>query len=408
MTTTNVKFLDLGANIDPIREEITEEINKVIKNTAFINGEQVETFTNNFANYIGTKYCVGVGNGTDALEIALQSLNLNKGNSTGNARNAGNNEVITQANTFVSTCFGVVNNNYSLKLVDIDPETYMMDLDKLEKAITEKTRAIIIVHLTGSCPNMDRLLEIIEKHNETREKENKIYLIEDTAQAHGAKYNGKRLGSFGDISCFSFYPGKNLGAFGDGGAICVNDDELFSEIKKIRNLGSEFKYEHEIIGRNSRLDTIQACVLDVKLKYLDENNEKRRTIAGWYNKLLTNITNSDKDIVIKIPQIEIGCEPVYHLYMIRLFDEYDDGSESRDSVQDFLKMLGITTLIHYPISIPQQSWYKKYSDTDIDTNICPIATETSQQILSLPMYPELMYDDVKFICEMIYKYHYQN
>ena len=212
-------------------------------------------------------------------------------------------EIITQANTYVSKFLEITNNNLNLKLVDINKDTYQIDLDLLEKSITEKTKVILIVHLTGSCCNMDRLMEIVNKHN--------LILIEDCAQSHGALYNNKKLGTYGLLSTFSFYPGKNLGAFGDGGAICTNDEELNNYIMKYRNNGCIEKYKHEIIGRNSRLDTFHASILDIKLKNLDLNNSKRRENAILYNKLLQDIDD------IEIPLIEENCTPVYHLYMIK-------------------------------------------------------------------------------------------
>ena len=358
-----IKFLDLSSEIVEIRDDVNNSINKVIDNANFIFGNEVTDFENNFAKYITTNYCTGVANGTDALEIAVKSLDLKS-----------NDEIIVQANTFISTCLAASNNNHKIKLVDIDPDTYQIDLDMMENAITENTKVIIIVHLTGSCCNMDRLMEIMKKNN--------LILIEDCAQSHGAYYKNKRLGSFGLLSTFSFYPGKNLGAFGDGGAICTDNYELSEKIKKIRNLGSIEKYKHEIIGRNSRLDTIQAAVLDVKLKFLDKNNQKRRDNANLYNKLLQEVTN------INLPLIEDHCMPVYHLFIIKC--------NRRDELQKFLLENGVQTGIHYPISISDLKCYNGVFNNNYQN-----AIDNSKKILSLPMYPNLPYDDIIKVCDLI-------
>ena len=290
---TDIPFLDLKREIIPIKSDIEKVMNTIIfKNTNFILGKELNHFERNFATYTDNEYCVGVANGTDALEIAVQSLDLDESD-----------EIITQANTYVATCFGITNNNKKLKLVDIDPDTYQMDLNELERNITSNTKVVIIVHLTGSCCNMDKLMEIVKKHN--------LILIEDCAQSHGAYFNDKRLGSYGLLSTFSFYPGKNLGAFGDGGAICTSNVALYTRIQKIRNNGSIEKYKHEIMGRNSRLDTLQAGILDIKLSRLDDNNDKRRTNAQLYCQLLQSIHD------IQLPKIEDKCIPVYHLFIIR-------------------------------------------------------------------------------------------
>jgi dTDP-4-amino-4,6-dideoxygalactose transaminase len=356
-----VKFLDLGSEIKEIEDGVHQAIKRTIDTSSFILGEQVGQFEKEFSEYIGTKYCVGVGNGTDALEIALQVLNMEPGE-----------EVLTQANTFVSTCFGVTHNDLKINLIDVDEKTYQLDLDLLEEKITEKTRAVIVVHLTGSCCDMERLLEIVDRH--------KLVLIEDTSQAHGATFKGRKLGSFGLLSTFSFYPGKNLGAFGDGGAICTSDDGLALGIRKIRNLGSVRKYEHELIGRNSRLDTLQAGILSVKLSKLDGNNLKRRRNASLYSQLLKTVRG------IELPVVEPGCQPVYHLYMIR--------TDRRDALKSHLEKHGIETGIHYPISISQLPCYRGVFDQDE----YPVSTSLSERILSLPMYPNLPKESIEEIC----------
>ena len=359
-----VPFLDLSREIIHIKDVVTNKMNTIIfDQTNFILGKELETFETNFADYITQKHCIGVGNGTDALEIAVQSLGLNEYD-----------EIITQSNTYVATCFGVTNNHKRLKLVDIDPETYQMDLDKLEASITDKTRVVIVVHLTGSCCNMDRLMDIVNKHN--------ITLIEDCAQSHGAYFKNKRLGSYGLLSTFSFYPGKNLGAFGDGGAICTSDEEICETIRKIRNNGSIEKYKHDIFGRNSRLDTLQAAILDIKLGRLDSNNEKRREHALSYKSLLADVGD------IRLPEIVENCVPVYHLFMIR--------TDKRDELRTYLEKYQIGVGIHYPICISKLACYKDYFDSHHAN-----AEKNSSTILSLPMFPDITNEEITHVCKKI-------
>jgi dTDP-4-amino-4,6-dideoxygalactose transaminase len=363
-----IPFLDLKRETIFIKEKIKKKMDEIFfEKTNFILGDDLEIFENNYAKYINVNYCVGVANGTDAIEIAVNSLNLNN-----------DDEIITQSNTYVATCFGVTNNNIKLKLVDIDEDTYQMNLCELEKKITTKTKAIIIVHLTGSCCNMDKLIEIVRKYN--------LILIEDCAQSHGASFNNKKLGSFGLLSTHSFYPGKNLGAFGDGGAICTNNKDLYNKIQKIRNNGSIEKYKHEIFGRNSRLDTIQAAILDVKLDNLDNNNLKRRKNAELYCDLLKNVSE------IKLPKIENGCIPVYHLFIIR--------TEKRDELKKYLEENNIGVGVHYPNSISNLKCYENYFEDKYE-----ISEKNSKNILSLPMYPDLTVDEIKHVCLLIINFY---
>lgn len=358
-----INFLDLKKNYLSIKDEIYQEYNDLFENYDFINGNKVKIFENNFANYLNIKHFIGCANGTDALEIAVKSLDLDK-----------DDEIIVQGNTYIATCFGVINNNIKLVLCDIQPDTYMISIEDFKKKITSKTKAVIIVHLYGMMPNMDEIVKICNLNN--------IILIEDCAQAHGAIFNGKKAGGFGKISCFSFYPGKNLGAYGDGGGIGTNSDELNEKIRKIANLGCKVKYHHELIGRNSRLDTIQAGFLNVKLKYLDQWNQQRRFNADLYNKQLKDIQE------IKIPIINDCCTPVYHLYVIK--------TNKRDELKIFLEEKGITCLIHYPISIAETESLKNYNFLDVENCI-----RNSKEILSLPMYPELSEEEINYVCEQI-------
>jgi len=362
---STVKFLDLYENYKTMKDDIDKSIQGVIDKTQFINGPDVGSFEREFADFIGTKHCVGVGNGTDALEIAIASLELPSGS-----------EIITQPNTFIATVLGISYNNLTPVFVDIDPNTMMIDHTKIESSITSKTKALCIVHLYGCSPNMDEIMEIVKKYD--------LILIEDCAQSHGALYRGQRLGTFGKISCFSFYPGKNLGCFGDGGAICTSDDAIQSKVMRLRNLGSERKYYHDIIGRNSRLDTIQAAVLRVKLKNLDNNNEKRRILANKYMENLKDLSG------IILPTVEDECTPVWHLFVIRVKDG------NREKLQQFLKTNGVDTIIHYPIPVHKQEAYRHYN-----SEAYPICEDVSSEILSLPMYPELQNDDIEYVCKVI-------
>jgi dTDP-4-amino-4,6-dideoxygalactose transaminase len=348
-----------------MKEDIDNSVHDVIDSCQFIQGNVEKLFESEFAEFIGTEYCVGVANGTDALEIGINALEFSEGS-----------EIITQPNTYIATSLGITYNKLVPIFVDIDPITMMIDHTKIEEKITPKTKALCIVHLYGTSPNMDAIMEIVKKYN--------LILIEDCAQSHGARYNGIRVGTFGDISCFSFYPGKNLVCFGDGGAICTNNQDLFKKMKLLHNLGSDKKYYHEIMGRNSRLDTIQAAILRIKLKHLDENNNKRRIIANRYSELLKDIDE------LVIPYINTKCLPVWHLYVIRILNN------KRDEFQQFLKSHGIDTIIHYPIPIHKQEAFKMYNNESY-----PICEKYTSEIISLPMYPELQDNDIEYVCSVI-------
>ena len=359
-----VKFLDLSKNVEHIKDEIKNKIDNVIDNTSFISGEQVGIFENNFAKYSGFSHFIGCANGADALEIAVQSLDLEDGD-----------EIIVQGNTYIATCLSVVNNKLSLVLCDIDKNSNMISIDDIEKKITDKTKALIVVHLYGLVPDMDRIASICDKNN--------LFLIEDCAQAHGARWNNKQVGTFGKLACFSFYPGKNLGAFGDAGGIGTNDDFLNEKIRKIKNLGCKIKYQHEVIGRNSRLDTIQAVVLDTKLLYLEDNNNKRRRNAKLY---VENLKDINENVIL--PQYDEKSTPVFHLFVIM--------TEYRDKLQEFLKEKGITTLIHYPICISETEAFQSHNFKNVENCIL-----NSKRILSLPMYPELEENEILYVCKNI-------
>jgi len=361
----SIHFVDLKKNYLSIKDEIDKKHQDLFINCDFINGKSVKDFETNFAKYLGVNYFIGCANGTDALELAVKSLNLNNSD-----------EIIIQGNTYIATCLGALNNNINVVLCDICPDTHMIDISELRNKINEKTKAIIVVHLYGYVPNMTEICNICKEFN--------LKLIEDCAQAHGATWDGQKVGTFGDISCFSFYPGKNLGAYGDGGGIATNNSELNSIIRLNSNLGCKIKYHHEILGRNSRLDTLQASFLDVKLKYLDEWNNKRRINASIYNNKLSNVGD------IKLPVIDERCVPVYHLYVIK--------TKYRDELQKYMEEKGVQCLIHYPISIAETNAMKPFNYDLDDVKNC---IENSKNILSLPMYPELEEHEIEYICNHV-------
>ena len=359
-----IKFYDITKNDDKYSKKIYETIKYNIRNNDFVNGNSKKLFEKNFAKYIGVKHCIGVANGTDALEIALRALNLPK-----------NSEVLLQWNTYISTAFSISNNDLKPIFVDVNIETHMIDIDNIEKYITPKTKAICVVHLYGSSPNMEKIIYIANKY--------RLYLIEDCAQSHGSLYKKQKTGSFGHISCFSFYPSKNLGCYGDGGAICTNDQCLYEQIVLLHNLGIKGKNNHILIGKNSRLDSIQASILDLKLQYLDMNNMKRNRIANIYISHL----KSEKKIIL--PIIDENCSPVWHLFVIRVLNN------KRDCLKSFLKSIIFETAIHYPIPIHKQQAYLQGNDTYVNSEII------CDQLLSLPMYPSLELKHIYYICYKI-------
>ncbi len=362
----NIPFVDLKSQYESIKGEIDTAISTVIAQTAFVGGSHVKNFEEAFAKFCKVKHCIGVGNGTDAIFIALRSLGIGKGD-----------EVITAANSFIATSEAITMAGATAVFADINPQTYNIDVQKIEKKITPRTKAIIPVHLYGQPADMDPILSIAQKYN--------LKIVEDAAQAHGANYKSRQIGSIGDIACFSFYPGKNLGAYGDGGAVVTNDDELALKTRMIANHGRVDKYDHEIEGVNSRLDGLQAAILEVKLKHLPRWTEMRRKNAYFYNRYLTStgvITPVEIDNVVA----------VYHLYVVRV------KRELRQKFQAHLLSKGISTGIHYPIALPN---LKAYSYLNHNENDFPEATKTSQEIISLPMFPELNESQIKYIANMI-------
>ena len=357
----NVPFVDLKAQYLSIKEEMDNAIQYIIENTAFIGGDALKTFESRFAEFCGANYCVGVGNGTDALWIVLKSLGIGNGD-----------EVIVPANSFVATSEAVTMAGAKVVFCDVDKARYTIDPALIESKISSRTKAIIPVHLYGCPADMDSINEIARKYQ--------LYVIEDAAQAHGAVYKGQKVGTLGDAACFSFYPGKNLGAYGDGGAVVTNNGELAKKVRMYANHGRIGKYNHEFEGVNSRLDGLQAAVLNIKLNYLQKWSDDRLRNARRYNELLADCSS------VICPIIPEETIPVFHLYVIR--------TEQRDALKDFLKENGISSGVHYPIALPNLDAYKYLGHTAGDF---PISSMYQEKILSLPMYPELTDEMIKWV-----------
>jgi len=357
-----VDVFSLKKQYEDIKDEIKGPVEKVVTSGGFILGEDVKLFEQEFPDYCGVKHGVGVNSGTDALFLACLACGIGKGD-----------EVIVMPYTYIATALGISMAGARPVFVDIEEKTYNIDVSKIEKAITKKTKAILPVHLYGHPVDMDPLMEIAKKHN--------LKVIEDCAQAHGALYKDKKVGSFGDAACFSFYPTKNLGAFGDGGMVISNSEDIKERLLLLRDYGRKGRYEHILKGYNSRLDTLQAAILRVKLKHLDEWNEKRRKSAHLYTKLF-----KENNIDLVLPNESDYAKHVYHLYPVRVKD--------RKSVMEKLAEKGIRTLMHYPIPIHLQDAYKdlghKKGDFLISEKCC-------EEILSLPMYPELPEEEIKYV-----------
>jgi dTDP-4-amino-4,6-dideoxygalactose transaminase len=341
------------------KSEIEEAVSEVMNSKTYILGEQVSLLESEFAEYIETSFAIGVANGTDAIEIAIRSLNIGYGD-----------EVITVSHTAVATVAAIEASGATAVLVDIDPNFYTLNPNQLKNALTKKTKAVITVHLYGNAVDIDSVLSFC--------KINEIFLIEDVSQAHGAKYKGKRLGSLGDIGCFSCYPTKNLGAIGDAGLVTTNNPDLANKIRMIREYG--WKNRTSIIpGRNSRLDEIQAAILRIKLKYLDSDNQKRRDIAKLYCRELSNLP-------IVLPKVSVHVEPVFHLFVIQV--------ASQKELVNFFKKEGIMLGIHYPIPI---HLHPAYIDRVLISKDMSVTEDIVKKIVSLPIYPELSISDAKLI-----------
>ena len=371
-----INMVDLAGQFKPIAEEVNIAINNVIENTSFINGPAVANFQNNLQDYLDVKHVIPCANGTDALQIALMSLDLNPGD-----------EIITVDFTFASTVEVIALLNLTPVLVDVDSETFNINIESLESAITKKTKVIIPVHLFGQLANMEEIIQVAKKY--------KLEIIEDTAQAIGANYkfldgSKQKAGTIGLIGTTSFFPSKNLGAYGDGGAIFTNNDSLAHKIRGIVNHGMYERYHHDVVGVNSRLDSIQAAVLNIKLKSLDNYNNSRKKSASKYTALLKN---NDK---ISTPKV-IGDEDshVFHQYTLIINDA------DRDELVKYLNQNNIPCGVYYPIPLHKQKAYRndKYDEKEFETS-----NSLSKSVISLPMHTELEDDQIEFICEKILKF----
>lgn len=357
-----IPFFDLTKQYESIQAEIDAATARVLKGGWYILGPEVKAFEKEFAEYISVKHAIGVGSGTEAIHIALLALGIGAGD-----------EVITVPNTAVATVAAIELTGARAVLVDVRPDTMLIDVEKIERAITPRTKAIIPVHLFGQSCDLDPIMQLARSKN--------IFVLEDCAQAHGATYRGKRVGSIGDIAAFSFYPTKNLGAYGDGGAILTNNAELAQRIDLLRQYGWRERYTSDIKGMNSRLDELQAAVLRVKLRHLDDWNKARRERAAVYTELIRSVT----------PPREMAYgEAVYHLYVVQ--------SKKRDALIAHLKSCGIGTMIQYPHTIHLQPAYVNlgYREGDL-----PESERLAREIVSLPLYPELAMDDVRAIAKVV-------
>jgi dTDP-4-amino-4,6-dideoxygalactose transaminase len=360
-----VPFLDLKAQYATIKDEIAAALQQVLDNTAFAGGPFVAAFEKDFAVYCGTKHAVGVGNGTEALWMALIALGVGAGD-----------EVITVPDTFIATAEAISFCGAKPVFVDVDEKTYNMDPVKLEAAITPKTKAVIPVHLFGQMCDMDPIIEIARKH--------KLFVIEDASQSHGAEYKGKRAGSIGDVGCFSFYPGKNLGAYGEAGAVVTSNDALADKMKMLRDHGSAKKYYHTYLGFNCRMDGFQGAVLSVKLKYIDKWNEARRTNAGLYTQALAGA----KGVIT--PTEAAWAKHVFHVYAIRVANP--------GALISALGEKEIGTNIHYPLPVHLQ---EAYASLGLGKGSFPVAERCAAEFVSLPMFPELTPEQIAFVATEI-------
>jgi dTDP-4-amino-4,6-dideoxygalactose transaminase len=367
-TRTAIPFVDLRAQYQSIKGEIDAAISAVIDETAFIGGPHVKAFEEAFAHYCGTTHCVGVANGTDALYIALRTLGVGPGD-----------EVITVANTFVATSEAIRMAGAQVVFVDIDPRTYNIDVNRIEEKITAKTKAIIPVHLYGQPADMAPIRALATKHG--------LRVIGDAAQAHGSQYQGQPIVKLADITCFSFYPGKNLGAYGDGGALLMDNEAWAGKARMFANHGRSKKYDHDFEGINSRLDGLQAAILNVKLRHLNDWTESRRQVAALYRDALKG-----SDIVA--PEEIADVKAVYHLYVVRV------PAAERESIQERLQAVGVSTGVHYPIALPYLNAYRHLGHSDADF---PESLKASREILSLPIYPELAEGHIRHVAEQLRK-----
>ena len=357
-----IKFLDLEKVNNRFRTEIDAKIKNILDNGWYLQGAENEEFEKSFAQFCGTKYALGVANGLDALRLIIKAHGFGVGD-----------EIIVPANTYIATILAISDNGCTPVLVEPDINTYNINPDLIEEKITPKTKAIMVVHLYGQAVQMQKIWDLAKKYN--------LKVFEDCAQAHGAIYQGKRVGNLSDAGAFSFYPGKNLGCLGDGGAVTTNDEEIYNKIKALANYGSDRKYHHIYKGLNSRLDEIQAAVLDVKLPHLDADNNRRREIAKYYRE---NIKNPK----IILPKTYDDKATVWHVFVVR--------TQNRDEFQKYLADNGIQTLIHYPTPPHKQDAYKEWNNLSF-----PISEEIHRTIISLPMSPVMTQEEVQKVVDVI-------
>jgi len=368
-----VQFVDLARMHAPITEPINDAMKNVLRRGDFILGADVEAFEREFASFCGVNFAVGVSSGTDALRLALLALGIKEGD-----------EVIVPANTFIATALAVSYAGAKPVLVDADPKTYNIDISKIENSITARTKVIMPVHLYGNPVEMEKITRLASKHN--------LKVVEDACQSHGASYGGKKAGALGDAAAFSFYPAKNIGAFGDAGIVVTDNADIRDKLLLLRNYGSRKKYEHDIIGFNSRLDTLQAAVLRVKLPNLESWNDSRRASAEIYRKRLSGVRS------LGLPPEDLpGTKQVYHLFIIR--------TARRDELKDYLKAKGIDTGIHYPIPI---HLCPAYASLGLGAGSLPVTERLSREILSLPMFPFMTAEETDYVASEIVSFFNEN
>ena len=358
----NINYTDFYRMHKPLQKELEQCYEEVFESQWFLQGEKLKQFEKSFADYCGTKYCVGVGNGLDALRLILMAYDIGAGD-----------EVIVPSNTFIATVLAISYAGAMPVLVEPDIETLLISPEQIEQKITDRTKAIMVVHLYGRLADMDRIIPIARKYN--------LKIFEDCAQAHGVGIHGVKAGAFGDADAFSFYPGKNLGAFGDAGAVVTSDEQIASKVRALGNYGSYIKYQHEYKGVNSRLDELQAAFLSVKLQHLEQWNQERKWIAEQFYK---GINNS----LISLPLYTENN--VYHIFPIL--------SPKRDKLQQYLEEKGIYTLIHYPIAIHLQ---KAYRDMGYKKGDYPLAEQICETELSLPLYPGMKQEEINYIINCV-------
>ena len=364
-----IPFVDLKAQYETIRDEVNAAVLGVLESTQFVLGPEVEAFESEFAAYCGARHCVAVNSGTAALHVALVAAGVRPGD-----------EVVTVSHTFVATAAAVRHAGARPVFVDIDPRTCLIDPERIEAAITPRTRALMPVHLYGRCADMDAVAEIARRHN--------LVVVEDAAQAHGAEYKGRRAGSLTTLACFSFYPGKNLGAYGEGGAVTTDSEETARTLRELRDHGQSRKYHHERIGYNYRLEGIQGAVLRVKLRRLDRWNEARRAHAAEYRRLL-----ADAPGVRLLREAAYENVPVHHIFPVF--------TPRRDELAEHLKREGVATGIHYPVPVHLQ---KSFADLAIPAGALPETERAARETLSLPMYPELTHDALARVADAVRRF----